>query len=60
MVFNTDMFKDRTSHYKNTLPKVDGNQFVVPNHTYEGSWIRQFQKHMFTCIKTEQSQNIII
>ena len=47
MVFNTGMSKDRTSHYKNTLPKVDGNQLVVPNHTHEGSRIRQFQTYVY-------------
>lgn len=41
------LFKDRMSHYKNTLPKVDGNKFVVPNHTHEGSWIRQFQTYVY-------------
>lgn len=47
MVFNTGMSKDRTSHYKNTLPKGDGKQLVVPNHTREGSRIRQFQAYVY-------------
>lgn len=53
------MFKDRISHYKNTLPKADGNKFVVPNHTHEGSYIYVIS-NVFECIKIEQSENLII
>ena len=52
------MFKDRIFCYRNALPEVAGNNFVVPKHTHEGSHMPTIS-NVLTCIKIKAKSDYL-